>query len=51
MKLEAIPEENKSKLDKLRESIDLIKLSLEIEKLAEELDHVYQKKVRGYNYV
>lgn len=51
MEIDVVSEEDKCKLSKLRESIDLIKLSLEIEKLAEELDHIYQKKVRRYNNV
>lgn len=51
MQIDIVSEEDKCKLSKLRESIDLIKLSLEIERLAEELDHIYQKKVRGYNNV
>jgi len=51
MQIETIPEEDKYRLSELRESIDLIELSLEIERLAEELDYVYQKKVRGYSNV
>ena len=50
MELETVSQEDKDKLTKLRESIDLIELSLKIEELAKRLDYVYQKKVGGYNH-
>ncbi|MGC8971810.1 MAG: hypothetical protein ACP5K2_06380 [bacterium] len=45
-----ISEDSKCKLLELRKSIDLIELSLKIEKLAEKLDYVYQKKIGRYNH-
>jgi len=49
MELEVISEEDRYNLSRLRESIDLIKLSSEIERLAKELDYIYQKKNGRYN--
>jgi len=49
MEIGTILEEDRYNLSKLRESIDLIKLSSEIERLAKELDYIYQKKNGRYN--
>jgi len=49
MEIGTISEEDRYNLSKLRESIELIKLSSEIERLAKEPDYIYQKKNGRYN--
>jgi len=51
IKIEEIDEAVKRNLIKLRDSINLIEPSLEIERISEELDRAYEKKLRRYNYV
>lgn len=50
MEIDTISRDDKHKLIELRESIDLIELSLRIEELAKKLDCIYQRKVGRYNY-
>ena len=44
------PKESKEDLERLRDSIDLMKLSLEIEELTAELDQIYERKVKRYSH-
>jgi len=46
--LDLLSEKDKEALKDFRASIDLIKLSMEIEKLFEELDCIYERKVKRY---
>ncbi|MFH7835559.1 MAG: hypothetical protein QXL51_03080 [Candidatus Aenigmatarchaeota archaeon] len=49
-KLDCIPEDKKQRLIKLRNSIDIVWLSKEIERLTEALSIVYEKKLRRLNH-
>jgi len=50
IEIDEVSKESKERLKAKRESIDLITLSLEIEKLGEELDRIYERKIRRYNH-
>ncbi len=50
IEIDEMPKESKERLKAKRESVDLITLSLEIEKLGEELDRIYERKIRRYNH-
>jgi hypothetical protein len=50
MEIEEVPKGNKESLKAMRDAIDLIKLSLEIEELSKELDRIYERKVKRYNH-
>lgn len=49
LNLKDIDVNTKQKLVKLRNSIDIVKLSKEIERLSEELSNAYEKKLRRFN--
>jgi len=50
MEVGETPKESKEDLERLRESIDLVNLSLEIEELTAELDQIYERKVKRYSH-
>lgn len=50
LNLEVVDANTKDKLVKLRNSIDIVKLSEEIERLSEKLSIAYEKKLRRYEY-
>lgn len=48
LNLDSISENTKEKLVRLRESIDIVRLSEEIERLSEDLSNAYEKKLRRF---
>ncbi len=50
MEVGETPMESKGDLERIRDSIDLVNLLLEIEKLTAELDQIYERKVKRYSH-